>query len=266
MMKISLSQLVLPKVTVPELLQLAKDNDYDEVELNLRHDANVDFNYDISDAQLKAFRDKAEELAVPITSMAIQAKAGNLLADGKEQEAGIESAVFGMECAAKLGAKVCLHTLGRLTPELYYEDAYNNAICALKKLAVTAEKLDVYFAVEFIWNGFLFSPLEMRNFIDAVGSKRVGFYFDPGNMAVFQFPQHWVRALGERIFHVHLKDWQGGALNGSWTALLEGEVDFPVVMKELRAASYNGPLVSEVAENLASIADTAVAMRKIAKM
>ncbi len=265
-MKISLSQLITGSMPIPELLEQARNCAYDEVELALRPGDENPFNYRTSDAQLAEFRKLAEQGQTPITSLTIGAKSGNLLADGTAQSDGIAESIYGLECAAKLGAKVCLHTLGRLSPELYYEDAYQNAISALKKLVPVVEKLNVGFAVEFIWNGFLFSPLEMRNFLDSVGSPLVGFYFDPGNMAVFQYPQHWVRALGKRILHVHLKDWKGGALNGQWTALLEGEVNFPVVMKELRAAGYQGPLVSEVAQNLASFADTAKAMRKIAAM
>ena len=265
-MNISLSQLITGTLTIPELLEQAKRAGYDEVELSLRPAEDAPLNYQTGDKQLEEYRKLAAQTGTPITSLTIGAKAGNLLADGKPQADGIAEATHGLECAAKLGAKVCLHTLGRLSPELYYEDAYNNAIAALKKLVPTAEKLKVAFAVEFIWNGFLFSPLEMRNFLDSVGSPLIGFYFDPGNMAVFQYPQHWVRALGKRILHVHLKDWKGNALNGQWTALLEGEVNFPVVMKELRAAGYKGPLVSEVAQNLASFADTAKAMRKIAAM
>jgi len=265
-MKISLSQLITDAMPIPDLLSQAKKDGYDEVELSLRPVDDAPLNYRTSDKQLAEYRNLAAQTGTPITSLTIGAKTGNLLADGKLQSDGIAEAVHGLECAAKLGAKVCLHTLGRLSPELYYEDAYNHAIAALKKLVPTAEKLHVGFAVEFVWNGFLFSPLEMRNFLDAVGSPHVGYYFDPGNMAVFQYPQHWVRALGKRVMHVHLKDWKGNALNGQWTALLEGEVNFPVIMKELRTAGYKGPLVSEVAQNLASFSDTAKAMRKIAAM
>ena len=265
-MKISLSQLITGSMPVSQLLEQAKTCGYDEVELALRPNDDAPFNYQTTDAQLAEYRKLAEQIGTPISSLAIGGKAGNLLADGKLQSDGIAESIHGLECASKLGAKVCLHTLGRLSPELYYEDAYQNAIAALKTLAPVAEKLKVGFAVEFVWNGFLFSPLEMRNFLDSVGSALVGFYFDPGNMAVFQYPQHWVRALGKRILHVHLKDWKGNALNGQWTALLEGEVNFQVVMQELRAAGYQGPLVSEVDQNLASFADTAVKMREIATM
>lgn len=265
-MNISLSQLITGAMPIPELLEQAKKNGYDEVELSLRPTDDAPFNYQTSDKQLAEYRKLAGQHKIPITSMTIGGKSGNLLAGGQLQTDGVAEAIHGLECAAKLGAKVCLHTLGRLSPELYYEDAYNNAIASLKKLVPTAERLQVAFAVEFVWNGFLFSPLEMRNFLDSVGSPLMGFYFDPGNMAVFQYPQHWVRALGKRVLHVHLKDWKGNALNGQWTALLDGQVNFPVIMQELRAAGYKGPLVSEVDQNLASFADTAKAMRKIDRM
>src|SRR5205085_11547615 len=98
-----------------------------------------------------------------------------------------------------------LHTLGRLRADLYYDDAYRNAVDSLRQLAPAAAELGVSIAIEFVWNGFLFSPLEMRRFLDEIASPYIGFYFDPGNMAVFQFPHHWVRIVGRHIKMVHLK-------------------------------------------------------------
>ena len=171
-----------------------------------------------------------------------------------------------MDIAVKLGAKTVLHTTGRLTDDIDYETGYLNGIANLRKLAPEIEARGLKFALEFVWNGFLFSPIEMRNFLTAVNSANVGFYFDPGNMAVFQKPQDWVRVLKHFVFHVPLKDWQGRALNGGWTALLAGEVNYPAVMTELRKIGYNGPLVSEVAKSLAPWEDTAKVMRKVAVM
>ncbi|MGI5924680.1 MAG: sugar phosphate isomerase/epimerase [Lentisphaerae bacterium] len=267
-MKIAVSQLVATPASLPmaDFLQKAKDCGYDGVELCLRPQDDVPLNYRTSDAELAAFVQQARELKLDIPSITISPGKGNLLDSGSEAQDSIDRTLWGLECANKLGAGVALHTLGRFNADLYYEDAYNNAVANLKKIAISAAKLNVTLAVEFIWNGFLFSPLEMRRFLDEVGSPFVGFYFDPGNMAVFQFPQHWVRALGKRVRHVHLKDWQGNALNGKWTPLTEGAVNFPAVMRELRDAGYTGPLVSEVPESLAPWQDTAAAMRKIAKM
>jgi len=266
-MQIAVSELVAPTPhKMHDFLAAAKTAGFEGVEMSLRPGSNNPFNYQTSDADLKDFKKTAADLGLAIGSITISTDGGNLLESGAEAQKSIDQTVWGLECAAKLGADVALHTLGRLHADLYYEDAFNNAITSLKTIAKTAEKLQVALAVEFVWNGFLFSPLEMRRLLETVGSSHVGFYFDPGNMAVFQFPQHWVRALGAWTKRVHLKDWKGRALNGAWTALTEGEVNFPVVMRELRAAGYRGPLVSEVPDSLAPWDETAKTMRKIAAM
>ncbi len=264
-MKIAVSQLIASTMPMLEFADKAKAAGFDGAELLLSA-ANKGLNYDTTDAELADIRKIFAERSLELFSVSVSGKSGNLLDSGEPAKDAIGQAVFGLETASKVGAKLILHTLGRLSPELYYEDAFNNAIDNLKTIAKSAEKIGIILAVEFVWNGFLFSPLEMRDLLEKVGSDRIGFYFDPGNMAVFQFPQHWVRALGKHTKHVHLKDWKGGALKGEWTALLQGAVDFPTVMRELRAAGYAGPLVSEVSSSLASWEDTAKAMRQIAEM
>jgi hexulose-6-phosphate isomerase len=165
-----------------------------------------------------------------------------------------------------LGIPWTLHTLGSFNADLYYDEAYANAKHSLTTLAKTCEKVGVGIAVEFVWSGFLFSPMEMKRFCDEVGSPKIGFFFDPGNMAVFQFPQHWVRIVGKHVKRVHMKDWKGRALNGSWTPLTQGEVNFPAVMTELRKVGYDDALISEVPASLAPLPDTAAAIRKIMAM
>ena len=188
---------------------------------------------------------------------------GNLLDSGDNRKRSVDQTVAGLQTAAALNVACTLHTLGTLRADLYYDDAYANAVTSLKEIAVTAQELKISVAVEFVWNGFLFSPMEMRNFLDEIDSPFIGFYFDPGNMAVFNFPQHWVRITAPHIKMVHLKDWRGGALNGEWTALLDGDVDFPAIMQELRAARYDGPLISEVSLGDASPQATVDAIRRI---
>lgn len=175
---------------------------------------------------------------------------GNLLASGEQQQISVEQTCEALEIAQRIGAKASLHTLGVLTPDLYYEEAYENAMNSLKKIAGTAEKTGVALAVEFVWNGVLFSPLEMKLLLDEVGSEAVGFYFDPGNMAIFQYPHHWIRTLGKYIKAMHMKDW-------------EGKVDFVTLMAELRAAGYDGPMINEVEVVLAPIEKTAKTIKKI---
>lgn len=251
-------------MSVPDFLRDAKESGYDGVEMWLVAEGGLTF--DVTDAQLDEYRKLAAGYGLKIYSVSIGPGGGNLLGTGADADEFMRYALRGMDIAVKLGAKTVLHTTGRLTDGLYYEDGYLNGIANLRRLAPEAEKRGIQFALEFVWNGFLFSPIEMRNFLTSVNSPNVGFYFDPGNMAVFQKPEHWVRALGHFVRHVHLKDWQGRPLNGGWTPLLQGEVDYPTVMAELHRAGYTGPLVSEVSRKLASWPETAQTMRKIAAM
>lgn len=250
---------------VPEFLKAAKDAGYDGVEMWLVGEGGL--NFEVTDEELASYRRLAADYGLTIYSVAISSPVGNMLATGKDADLFAEYAIRGMDIAVKLGAETVLHTTGRLTDDIDYETGYLNGIANLRKLAPEIEARGLKFALEFIWNGFLFSPIEMRNFINSVNSPNVGFYLDPGNMAVFQKPQDWVRALKHLVFQVHLKDWQGRAVNGGgWTALLEGQVDYPAVISELRKVGYNGPLVSEVALKLAPWEDTAKVMRKVAVM
>ena len=63
-----------------------------------------------------------------------------------------------------------------------YETAYNRSLAALKDLAPEAERLGVTIGIENVWNNFLLSPLEMRGFLDEIGSPFVKSFFDVGNV------------------------------------------------------------------------------------
>ena len=263
-MQVGISQLVVSDGSIGDFLTRAAAAGYEAVELVMKQSGELSPN--TAEADLRRIAEQAAAAGLQLASMCHGHVTGNLLDGGEAQRTGIDETVTGLEHAAVMGIRCTLHTLGRLRPDLYYDDAYRNAVASLTEIAPTAERLDVAVAIEFVWNGFLFSPLEMKRLLDEVGSPHVGFYFDPGNMAVFQYPHHWVRILGAHVKMVHLKDWKGGALNGSWPPLLEGEVDYVAMMAELRAIGYDGPMISEVPPADAPIEDTAEAIRKIIAM
>jgi len=263
-MQVGISQLIARDLPIIEFLQQAEESGYEVAELSLQHEG--DLTLQSTPAQLAQIVETATTHHLSLVSMTHSHCTGNLLDSGEAQQTSINETKAGLQIAAELGIHCTLHTLGRLRPDLYYDDAYRNGVRSLQAIAEAAEERNVALAVEFVWNGFLFSPLEMKHFLDEVGSSRIGFYFDPGNMAVFQYPHQWVRIVGEHIKMVHVKDWQGRALNGSWPALLEGEIDYAAMNRELRAIGYDGPMISEVPPDVASFAETAKAIRQIIEM
>ena len=127
-----------------------------------------------------------------------------------------------------------------------YDVAYENMKAGIAELVPTAEQTRVVIGVENVWNRILLSPLEMMDFIDSFGSRWVGAYLDVGNMIVTGYAEDWVRILGRRIGCVHFKDYKRkvGTLDG-FCDLLEGDVNYPEVMKALREVGYDGPCVAE---------------------
>jgi len=82
-----------------------------------------------------------------------------------------------------------------------YEETYQLVLQAIRKLSKKAEEEGVYLCIENVENNFLLSPLEMRRFVDEVGSEMIGVHLDIGNiLARYQsYPQHWIRILDRRI-------------------------------------------------------------------
>lgn len=132
-----------------------------------------------------------------------------------------------------------------------YQDALRYALEALQDLKFEAERRGVIIALENVWNGFLMSPVEMREFLDRVNSCWVGAYLDPGNVLRYGVPEDWVRTLGRRIARVHAKDYDT-ARDGreGFCPLGEGSVNWRAVLLALRETGYDGPLTFEGAAAL----------------
>ena len=148
-----------------------------------------------------------------------------------------------------------------------YDVCYQRASEAISQLVPVAEKLGVAIAVENVWNKFLLSPLEMREFIDNFNTSQVGVYFDVGNVLLTGYPDQWIRILGSRIKRVHIKDFKLSVGNADgFVDLLEGDVDFEAVKQALSEINYDGYVTAEMIPFTPGRPEkTASAMKKIFK-
>ena len=265
-MKVGITGLITPaEWSFDELLTNVKSAGYDVLEMALRDEGY--FSLDADESDLNQLPKRAQDAGLELVSVvpSVAQRPRDLMTDDEEARgAGIETITDAMRVTRAIDTDTMLLVLGTLTPDLYYDRAYENALDSLRKLAPRAEDMGVNLAVEYVWNKFLLSPMEFAEFLDEVDSPRVGFYFDPGNMCAFSYPKQWVRLLSDHLMAVHMKDFQRAGFE--WKPLGEGDVDFPGVMEVLRQAGYDGPLVSEVADSVAPYDATARAIRKIKEM
>jgi L-ribulose-5-phosphate 3-epimerase len=128
-----------------------------------------------------------------------------------------------------------------------YGVAWERATAFIREALPAAEKARVRLCIENVWNKFLLSPIEMRQFVEQFGSEWVGTYFDVGNSLAVGYPEHWIPILGSTIRRVHVKDYRRavGTTDG-FVELLSGDVNWPGVMGALRSVSYDGWLTAEM--------------------
>jgi len=194
--------------------------------------------------------------------------------DSSIRRKSIEFTKKALEITSWLGTDAYLYIPGAVDvfflPEaeiVPYEVCYERAHAAIKELLSSAEATGVTLCVENVWNKFLLSPLEMKNFIDSFNSEYVGSYFDVGNVLLTGYPDQWIKILGKRIKRLHIKDFKSsvGTADG-FVDLMEGDVKFPDVVKALREIGYSGYLTSEIIPYSEGRPEkTAFAMKKLFK-
>ena len=265
-MKAGVTGLILPaEWKFGETLDRIKSAGYTALEPALRDSGY--FGLSSSAEEVRDLAKRAEDSGVELVSACTAVRGRSKDVMSNDQGIRRESIATIRECMRLVGLAgidTMLLTLGKLTPDLYYDDAYRNALSALREIAPIAQDMGIKLAIEYIWNKFLLSPMEFARFCDEVGSPNVGFYFDPGNMTISGFPEHWVRICARHLMAVHVKDFRREGYQ--WTPLLEGDVSFSAVMAELRKTGFDGALVSEVDLKLASLSETAESILKIAAM
>lgn len=242
-------------MNLQESMELAKAQGFKGFEPAISEDGELSLSS--SDQDVAKVRELADGIGIHLTSLASGLSWGTnpTSNDPAVREKARAHLKRQLECAKILGVDAVLWVPGTVGTGFWggendivdYEDAWNRTIDNLNAMKGYAEELGVTIGVENVWNNFLLSPIEMRTLIDIVGSPRVKVYLDVGNVIKFGFPEMWVRALGNRIARVHVKDYRRGVGTlAGFVDLLCGDVDYAAVAKALSEAGYDGPLTAEM--------------------
>lgn len=239
-----------------ECLQLAKDAGFEGVEINFNLEG--EFSADSTEAEIREIKRLADEIGIKFSGVCSflfwpYAMTHN---DPERRNKGIELATQMVAAAKLLETENLLVVPGAVyAPWMEDFDPVPNDVCdrrareAVRKLIPVAEKAGVYINIENIFaNGFLFSPQEMVEFVDSFESPHVKVHFDTGNIMHYQFPEHWVPILGQRIKNIHLKEWDKRTQEfnlHTFRTLLDGTTNWPAVVTALDEIGYDGYLTFE---------------------
>lgn len=235
-------------------LSLAREAGFSGFEIDLTEDGPV--NLGSSASELAAVRSAADRAGVELSGLATGLYWG---ANPASSDAAVLARARNiLECqvaaARGLGVDAVLVVPGSVGVDFIpgsevvpYDLAWERATAFIRDALPSAEKARVRLCVENVWNKFLLSPIEMRQFIAQFGSEWVGAYHDVGNSLASGYPEQWIAILGPAIRRVHLKDYRRavGSTDG-FVELLSGDVNWPGVMGALRAVGYTGWLTAEM--------------------
>jgi len=167
------------------------------------------------------------------------------------RKVGVEGLQTSLRDAKKYGAKSVLLVPAVVDKQVSYADAYKRSQEEIRKAIPLAQELGVVIAIENVWNQFLLSPLEAVRYVDEFDSKFVGWHFDIGNIINYGWPEQWIRILGKRIQQLHIKEYsrkkrdKEGPFAGFRVEFLEGDNDWPTIMRALDEIGYDGWGIAE---------------------
>ncbi len=239
-----------------ECLTLAKQAGFDAIELN--YDLDNDLSPKASAKDLAGIRTMADSIGIEISGLCSFLFWPYPLSsnDAAKRSRGIELAGLMADAAHQMGVQNLLVVPGAVhIPWRDDHEPVPNDVClkrareAVGTMVKQVEKTKVSLNMENIFfNGFLMTPMEMNDFVDGFGSEQVQVHFDTGNIAMFQFAEHWVSVLGKRIKNIHFKEYTKKGTDYSletFRPLLDGTTNWPAVMDGLEQINYEGYVTFE---------------------
>ena len=236
-------------------LTQTKSSGFDALELSVSSEGVINTN--TSKTECSTIRKKIDDSGIFVDSIATGMSWGDSPTSDDEsiRKHSIRLHQDAIKVASHLDCKALLFVPGvvksPISPEIVrYDRALDRLREAINQMLPIAEDLNVDLCMENVWNGFFYSPIELRDFVDSFDSDRLGVYLDIGNLIGYQqHPPHWIELLNSRIKRVQIKDFQE---NFDWTGSFSfcdigaGDVPWKETIAALEAIQYKSTIIAEM--------------------
>ena len=241
--------------SIDSALSQTKSNGFDALELSVSSEGVI--NTDTSKAECEIIRKKIDDSGIFVDSIATGMSWGVSPTSDDEsiRKKSISLHQNALKVANYLDCKALLFVPGvvksPISSEIVrYDKALERLREAINQMLPIAEDLNVDLCMENVWNGFFYSPIELRDFVDSFDSEKLGVYLDIGNLIGYQqYPPHWIELLNSRIKRVQIKDFQE---NFDWTGSYSfcdigaGDVPWKETITALNSIQYESTIIAEM--------------------
>ena len=241
--------------SIESALIQTQSNGFEALELSVSNEGVINTN--LSDSECSAIRQKINDSGVFVDSIATGMSWGisPTSDDAGVRKNSIKLHQDAIKVASHLDCKALLFVPGvvksPISPEIVrYDRALDRLREAINQMLPIAEDLDVDLCMENVWNGFFYSPIELRDFVDSFESNKLGVYLDIGNLIGYQqYPPHWVELLNSRIKRIQIKDFQENFdCTGSFSFcdIGTGDVPWKETISALKSIQYKSTIIAEM--------------------
>ena len=241
--------------SIESALIQTQSNGFEALELSVSNEGVINTN--LSESECSAIRQKINDSGIFVDSIATGMSWGisPTSDDAGVRKNSIKLHQDAIKVASHLDCKALLFVPGvvksPISPEIVrYDRALDRLREAINQMLPIAEDLDVDLCMENVWNGFFYSPIELRDFVDSFESNKLGVYLDIGNLIGYQqYPPHWVELLNSRIKRIQIKDFQE---NFDWTGSFSfcdigtGDVPWKETISALKSIQYKSTIIAEM--------------------
>jgi len=241
--------------SIESALEQTKTYGFDALELSVSNEGIINTN--TSKEECRIIRQKINDSGIFVDSIAtgMSWSISPTSEDKATRNKSISLHKDALQVASNLGCKALLFVPGvvksPISSEIVrYDKALDRIRDAINQLLPIAEDLDVDLCMENVWNGFFYSPIELRDFVDSFESNKLGVYLDVGNLIGYQqYPPHWIELLNSRIKRVQIKDFQE---NFDWTGSFSfcdigtGDVPWKETIEALKSINYQNTIIAEM--------------------
>lgn len=222
---------------LPEALEIAGRLGYDGLEVVTRDPEQLDgWLEEGGPSGAAALRNQARRAGADVSSfsLAIYRPVNFAQEDEAKRQEGVHLVSAALRACHNVGGRaVLLPHFDRERHDIS-SDEERRFVDGLRQVAPVAQETGVAVAIE-----TSFSAAQLIRIVDATASPKVGVYQDLANAIIYgQDPATTVRALGQRIVMLHVKD---TAPDGGNCALGAGRVDWKACRAAVRDSGYDAP-------------------------
>ncbi|SHF95949.1 Sugar phosphate isomerase/epimerase [Kaistia soli DSM 19436] len=253
-MQLGIFAKTFPGTTPDAVLAAARDAGYAAVQYNMACSGLPSLPVSVDMSTARAVADASERTGVAIAALSATYNmihpALSVREEGRSSFAALAAA------APVIGTRLLTVCTGsrdaadqwRHHPDNASPAAWHDLIAEFELLLPIAEAHDIAIGVEPELGNVVSSAANARTLIDHFGSSRIRIVLDPANLFEAAtaaereaLVEDAVSRLGDSIALAHAKDRHA---DGSFATAGDGVIDFPHFIRVLRAAGFDGPLVT----------------------